>query len=221
MERDYNREMEALLSGLDGKRPRLLLHACCAPCASAVLERLYPHFKVTLYYCNPNIHPAEEYRKRAGEFPKLLKASGMEDVELLIPEYDPEPFFMAAKGLESAPEGGERCGKCFELRLSAAARLAKEGNYAYFCTTLTVSPHKNARLINAVGERLSGVYGVPWLPSDFKKKDGYLRSVRLCQQYGIYRQSRCGCAYSDPAIRKPRVGAARPPVSERPSGAAF
>lgn len=199
MNRDFNREMEALLASLEGRRPRLLLHACCAPCASSVLERLYSHFQVTLYYYDPNIHPEEEYLKRAGEFPKLLSAAGMEDVELLIPGYDPEPFFLAARGLESAPEGGARCERCFDLRLSKTAELAKKGGFDYFCTTLTVSPHKNAPLINAIGERLSSACGVPWLPSDFKKKDGYLRSIRLCQQYGIYRQCWCGCVYSNPA----------------------
>lgn len=194
--RDYNREMEAVLASLGDVRPRLLLHACCAPCTSSVLERLYPYFQVTLYYYNPNIHPEEEYRKRAGEFPKLLRASGREDVELVIPAYDPTPFFEAARGLEAAPEGGARCEKCFELRLGAAADYARAGGYDYFCTTLTVSPHKNAPLINAVGEALSARCGVPWLPADFKKRDGYLRSIRLCREYGIYRQCWCGCLYS-------------------------
>ena len=196
MNRDLNREMEDVLAGLEGRRPRLLLHACCAPCASSVLERLYPHFQLTLYYYNPNIHPEEEYRKRAEEFPKLLRAAGMEDVELVVPEYDPEPFFEAAKGLESAPEGGERCEKCFDLRLAKAAEYARIGGFDFFCTTLTVSPHKNAPLINSIGERLSERFGIPWLPADFKKKDGYLRSIRLCRTYGIYRQCFCGCLYS-------------------------
>ncbi len=194
-DRDMNREMETVLSSLEG-RPRLLLHACCAPCASSVLERLYPHFRVTLYYFNPNIYPEEEYEKRAGEFPKLLRAAGMEDVELILPAYGPGEFFEAAKGFEAAPEGGERCERCFDLRLSQTAKLAKEGGYDFFCTTLTVSPHKNARSINAIGERLGGEWGVRWLPSDFKKRDGYLRSIRLCREYGIYRQCFCGCVYS-------------------------
>lgn len=196
MDRAYNREMEEMLRALEGRRPRLLLHACCAPCTSSVLERLYPHFEVTLFYFNPNIYPEEEYEKRAGEFPKLLRAAGMEDVELILPKYEPERFFEAARGLEAAPEGGERCGRCFELRLSQTAKLARDGGYDFFCTTLTVSPHKDAQLINAVGQRLSREYGVPWLPSDFKKRDGYLRSIRLCREYGIYRQCFCGCVYS-------------------------
>ena len=196
MKRDYNREMEEYIGALEGRRPRLLLHACCAPCSSSVLERLYPHFQVTLYYYNPNIHPKEEFLKRAEEFPKLLRMAGMEDVALVIPGYEPETFFRAVRGLEGEPEGGERCGVCFELRLRGAAEYARAGGFDLFATTLTVSPHKNAPLINDIGERLADEYGVPWLPSDFKKRDGYLRSVRLCGEYGIYRQCFCGCVYS-------------------------
>ena len=196
MKRDYNREMEEYIGALDGRRPRLLLHACCAPCSSSVLERLYPYFQVTLYYYNPNIHPKEEYLKRAEEFPRLLRMAGMEDVGLVIPDYEPEVFFRAVRGLEGEPEGGERCGVCFELRLRGAAEYAAAGGFDLFATTLTVSPHKNAPLINDIGRRLAEEYGVPWLPSDFKKKDGYLRSIRLCGEYGIYRQCFCGCVYS-------------------------
>ena len=195
-EQNYNREMEAVIASLGGAHPRLLLHACCAPCASSVIERLYPHFRVTLFYCNPNIHPREEYEKRAAEFPKLLRGLGMEDVELIVPPWEPGVFFEAAKGLEDAPEGGARCERCFDLRLSEAAKLARAGGYDFFCTTLTVSPHKDARLINGIGQRLASECGVPWLPSDFKKRDGYLRSIRLCRELGIYRQCFCGCVYS-------------------------
>ncbi len=196
--REYNREFEALCQGLEGKRPRLLLHACCAPCSSAVLERVRPYFDVTLYYFDPNIHPEEEYVKRGRELEKLLRLSGAEDVKLLWGEYDPRTFFDAAKGLEGEPEGGARCGACFRLRLSATAELARKGGYDYFCSTLTVSPHKNAPLINEIGEALAGKYGLPWLPSDFKKRDGYLRSIRLSREYGLYRQCYCGCVFSDP-----------------------
>ncbi len=196
MKRDYNREMEEYIGALEWRRPRLLLHACCAPCSSSVLERLYPHFQVTLYYYNPNIHPKEEFLKRAEEFPKLLRMAGMEDVALVIPDYEPETFFRAVRGLEGEPEGGERCGVCFDLRLRGAAEYAVAGGFDLFATTLTVSPHKNAPLINDIGERLAEEYGVLWLPSDFKKKDGYLRSIRLCREYGIYRQCFCGCVYS-------------------------
>ena len=196
MKRDFQKEMEAEISALGGTRPRLLLHACCAPCASAVLERLYPHFDVTLFYFNPNTHPEEEYEKRGGELPKLLRAAGMEDVPILWGEYDPDRFFAAAAGLENEPEGGARCEKCFDLRLSGTAEAAKERGFAYFCTTLTVSPHKNAALINAIGEDLAARRGVKWLPADFKKKDGYLRSIRLSREYGLYRQCWCGCTFS-------------------------
>ena len=196
MKRDFQREMEAEISALGGTRPRLLLHACCAPCTSAVLERLYPHFEVTLFYFNPNTHPEEEYEKRGGELPKLLRAAGMEDVPILRGEYKPERFFEAAKGFEGEPEGGVRCKTCFDLRLSGTAEAAKTGGFDYFCTTLTVSPHKNAALINAIGEELAARWGVKWLPADFKKKDGYLRSIRLSQAYGLYRQCYCGCTFS-------------------------
>ena len=196
MKRDYNREMEELIASLEGRRPRLLLHVCCAPCASSVLERVYPYFDVTLFYYNPNIHPKDEYDKRAGELPKLLLRAGMEDVGLIVAEYDPQEFFAAAQGLETEPEGGARCDKCFDLRLSKSAQYAAQKGFDYFATTLTVSPHKNAPLINSIGEGLAAQFGVPWLPSDFKKRDGYLRSIRLCQEYGIYRQCWCGCLFS-------------------------
>ncbi len=193
--RDYNREFEALTGNLQG-RPRLLLHVCCAPCASSVLERVYPFFDVTLYYYNPNIQPREEYDRRAGELPKLLRAAGMEDAALVVADYDENAFLAAARGLEGEPEGGARCTRCFALRLGASVSYAAAHGFAYVGTTLTVSPHKNAPLINALGERLAAGSGVAWLPSDFKKKDGYLRSIRLCQAYGIYRQSWCGCGFS-------------------------
>ena len=196
LKRNYYKEMESILQTLGDKKERLLLHACCAPCSSAVLEYLTRHFDITLFYYNPNIHPEEEYFKRAGELPKLLMCAGMEDVGLIVSEYDPGEFFAAAEGLESEPEGGARCEKCFDLRLSKTAQAAAENGFDYFATTLTVSPHKNAPLINSIGELLSAQYGIPWLPSDFKKRDGYLRSIRLCQEYGIYRQCWCGCAFS-------------------------
>ena len=196
LKRDYNREFEELTASFGGLRPRLLLHVCCAPCASSVLERVYPCFDVTLFYYNPNIHPEEENKKRAGEIPKLLRGAGMEDVAVIYADYDPGDFFAAARGLEAEPEGGARCEKCFDLRLSATADFAARNGFDYFGTTLTVSPHKNAPLINEIGERLAREYGIPWLPSDFKKRDGYLRSIRLCQRYGIYRQCWCGCVFS-------------------------
>ncbi len=196
MKIDYNRLMEEQIASLDGARPRLLLHICCAPCGSAVLERVCPFFDVTLYYDNPNIMPEEEYRKREGEIRKLLRLSGREDVPLIEGPYDTGAFFDAARGLEDQPEGGARCEACFRLRLARTAELAREGGFAFFCSTLTVSPHKNAQLINRIGEELARETGVPWLPSDFKKKDGYLRSIRLSREYGLYRQCFCGCPFS-------------------------
>ena len=195
--RDYQREMEAVISGLEGRKPRLLMHACCAPCSSAVLERVTPYFETDLYYYDPNIEPFDEYIKRRDEFPKLLRAAGLEgQVRFIEGEYDNDAFHAASRGLEGEREGGERCPRCFELRLRAAAELSVREGYEFFCTTLTVSPHKDAQLINTIGEGLSGVFPVRWLPSDFKKRDGYLRSIRLSHEYGLYRQCWCGCLFA-------------------------
>ena len=194
--------MEAQLEALSGRRPDLLLHVCCAPCASSVLERLYEHFRIVLFYYNPNTHPEAEYEKRFGELPKLLRASGMEDIDIIRGPYEPSDFYEAARGLEGEPEGGERCGACFSLRLSGTAREAKRLGIEHFCTTLSVSPHKNAGLINSVGSALASEEGLTWLYSDFKKKNGYLRSIELCRQYEIYRQCWCGCSFSLAAGRK-------------------
>lgn len=201
--RDFNREFESLCDSLGGRRPGLLLQVCCAPCLSAVLERVYPYFDVTLYYFNPNTHPEEEYEKRFGEIPKLLRASGREDVPIIRGEYDTAAFFGVAKALASEPEGGARCAECFKLRLGSTAARARELGFEYFGTTLTVSPHKNAGLINELGDSIGAEAGVKWLPSDFKKRDGYLRSIRLSREYGLYRQCWCGCVYS----RAPAEGA--------------
>jgi hypothetical protein len=198
MKRDYNKIMEEQIQSFDGEKPRILLHSCCAPCTSSVLERLYENFNVTLFYFNPNTHPFEEYKKRGDELPKLLKASGMTDVEIIYGEYNPDIFFQYAKGLENAPEGGERCTKCFELRLSETAKMADKLGFDMFGTTLTVSPHKNAELINSIGTGLGASVKSNWLYSDFKKKNGYLRSIELSKKYEIYRQCYCGCVYSMP-----------------------
>ena len=200
MREDFNRIMEAEIAGLSGSRPPLLLHSCCAPCSSAVLERLYEHFRIVLFYFNPNTHPYEEYVKRGNELPKLLRASGMTDVELIWGDYDPERFYSAARGKELEPEGGARCGDCFTLRLGETAKEAKRLGIERIATTLTVSPHKNAQLINAIGEELAGNEGVSWLHSDFKKKNGYLRSIELSREYEIYRQCWCGCTFSHEAM---------------------
>ncbi|MGM9522706.1 MAG: epoxyqueuosine reductase QueH [Oscillospiraceae bacterium] len=197
MKTDWNSQMEKEISGLDGRRPRLLLHACCAPCSSAVLERIAPFFEVTVFYYNPNIYPFEEYEKRLGELYKLLRANGMEKTaEIIDGGFDDAEFYACAAGLENEPEGGARCPRCFELRLRKTAETAKKLGCEYFATTLTVSPHKNAEVINAIGGKLSEDAGVKWLPSDFKKRDGYLRSIRLSEEYGLYRQDYCGCRFA-------------------------
>ena len=162
--------------------------------ARACLERLAPHFDIDVFFYNPNILPAEEWEKRLFWQRHLLEAAPFgKDVGLIVPERDEAAFRLAAAGLEDESEGGARCTECFVLRLTRTAAAAREGGYDYFATTLTVSPHKNAPLINAIGEKIAGEYGVSWLPSDFKKRDGYRRSIALSHEYGLYRQSWCGC----------------------------
>ena len=198
MDRNYQREMEGVLSSLEGTRPRLLLHSCCGPCSSSVLERLAPHFDITVFFYNPNILPREEYEKRLWWQRYLLeRAPFAAGVVLIAPDRDEDAFRADAAGREREPEGGSRCTVCFDLRLRRTAEAARAGGFAFFATTLTVSPHKNAPLINAIGERLAAEAGVRWLPSDFKKKDGYRRSIELSREYGLYRQSWCGCGWPE------------------------
>ena len=199
---DYNRIMEAEIAALGSSRPDLLLHSCCAPCTSSVLERLHPFFRVTLFYFNPNTYPKEEYEKRGAELPKLLRASGISDVKIIFAPYEPERFYEAAKGLEAEREGGARCPECFALRLRETAEEAKRLGIERFSTTLTVSPHKNAEVINSIGSRLALAEGLSWLYSDFKKKNGYLRSIELSREYGLYRQCYCGCSFSLDAAKE-------------------
>lgn len=195
--RNYDKELQALLESLGERTPRLLLHACCAPCSSAVLERLGRHFLISVLYYNPNIAPRAEYDKRLAELRGLLsRLPGENPIQLLPCDYDGAAFEEIARGLEDAPEGGERCKKCFRLRLEKTAELARAGGYDYFGTTLSISPLKNAALLNEIGQELAGIYGVPALPGDFKKRDGYKRSLELSREYGLYRQDYCGCVYS-------------------------
>lgn len=197
--RNYSKELEKLLQGLQqkGSVPRLLLHACCAPCSSAVLEYLSQYFLITLLYYNPNIAPYEEYEKREAELRRLVSQMHFtHPVELLPCSYNGQAFVEAARGLEGEPEGGKRCEACFRLRLEYAAKEAARLHFDYYTTTLTISPMKNARLLNQLGEELGEKYGVAHLPSDFKKKDGYKRSIELSKEYGLYRQDYCGCAFS-------------------------
>ena len=195
---NYYKEMETQLAALEGAHKRLLLHSCCGPCSSAVLELVTRYFDTTVYFYNPNILPAEEFEKRLWWQRYLLEhAPFAKGVELIVPDRDEEAFRAAARGLEGEKEGGARCTECFALRLGRTAEAAKEGGFDYFCTTLTVSPHKNAPLINAIGERLGRETGVRWLFSDFKKKDGYKRSIELSHEYGLYRQAWCGCGWPE------------------------
>ena len=191
---DFNKIMIERLSGFEEK-PRLLLHSCCAPCSSHCLSVLAPLAKVSVLYFNPNIYPREEYEKRKSEQKRLIE-SAFPEVELLDADYDHDAFLRAAAGLEEEREGGARCEKCFRLRLERAAREAKAGGFDLFATTLTVSPHKNAPLINAIGLEEGEKAGAEFLPSDFKKRDGYLHSVRLSEKYALYRQNYCGCEFS-------------------------
>ena len=196
---EYQEKTDQLIAGIErsGTRPTLLLHACCAPCSSYVLEYLSWYFKITVLYYNPNIEPKGEYDKRTNELVRLTKEMPLPfDVEVICGEYDEKVFRDAVNGLENEPEGGKRCRVCFRLRLEEAARIAKAGNYDYFTTTLSISPHKNADVLNEIGEELGRQYQIAWLPSDFKKKGGFQRSIELSSQYGLYRQDYCGCIYS-------------------------
>lgn len=196
--KNYQKELDALIQNIPGGTvPTLFLHSCCAPCSSYVLEYLSEHFEITDYYYNPNIQPQEEYRRRAQELRRLVENQPhAHPVRFVEGPYEPQKFFDAVRGLEDIPEGGERCFACYELRMRESARLAAEGGFDYFTTTLSISPLKNAAKINEIGERLSFEYGVKHLPSDFKKKNGYKRSVELSAQYGLYRQDYCGCVFS-------------------------
>ncbi len=180
-----------------GAKPKLLLHCCCAPCSSATLERLEKLFQVDIYYYNPNIEPEAEFLKRAGEEERFIRESRPEGgVRVITAEYDHEAFERIALGRERLPERGERCYLCYELRMRRTALYAREHGYDCFTTSLSISPYKNAAWINEIGERLEGELGIGFVHSDFKKKDGYKRSIELSRQYGLYRQDWCGCVYS-------------------------
>ncbi|MBQ9886634.1 MAG: epoxyqueuosine reductase QueH [Lachnospiraceae bacterium] len=192
---NYQKELEKTIKSFNGMKPSLLLHACCAPCSSYVLEYLADYFDITLFYYNPNITYKDEYEKRVQELKNLVKLMKL-DIRIIEGKYEPERFFQMAKGLEKLAEGGERCFKCYELRLNEAAILARQMDFDYFTTTLSISPMKNAEKLNEIGERLAVQYGVKYLFSDFKKKNGYKRSIELSREYNLYRQDYCGCVYS-------------------------
>lgn len=189
---------ECELPASDEQRiPTLLLHSCCAPCSSYTLEYLSDYFAVTVLYYNPNIYPEEEYFHRVAEQRRLIEQMPARyPVRLIEGRFDPKEFYEAVRGLEHIPEGGERCHACFRLRLTEAAKAAAEGGFDFFTTTLTISPLKNAAKLNEIGESLADEYHLHWLPSDFKKKNGYKRSIELSAEYGLYRQDYCGCVFS-------------------------
>jgi epoxyqueuosine reductase len=199
MKRNYQTELEQQIEKLQSERrvPRLLLHSCCAPCSSYVLEYLSNYFEITVFYYNPNIFPEEEYGKRVEEQARFVRTfPGRYPIHFLQGAYDRPLFYESVRGLESVPEGGARCFRCYRLRLEETARQAKEGDFDFFTTTLTISPLKNAQKLNEIGEEVGKEYGIAFLNSDFKKKDGYKRSTELSRQYGMYRQDYCGCEFS-------------------------
>lgn len=196
---NYQKQLEQKLDALSRltQTPRLLLHSCCAPCSSYVLDYLAPHFQITVFYYNPNISPHAEYEKREAEQMRLITAlPAPHPIAFQKATYEPERFLQAARGLENEPEGGARCLACFRLRLSETAKAAKAGGFDFFTTTLSVSPHKNAQALAEIGEECAREYGVSYLAADFKKRGGYLRSIELSKTYGLYRQNFCGCQYS-------------------------
>ena len=210
---NFQKELEKIIASLDGgdQRPKLLLHSCCAPCSSYCLIYLLPHFDITCLYYNPNITDEEEYNKRYAELVRFCKIVSKgtvlfdnfcpeKPVEVLDGGYDPDGFISRAEasGLTECPEGGKRCEMCFSMRLGRAYEIAAAGGYDYFTTTLTISPLKDAKIINRIGYAIAEAHegGPMWLPSDFKKNDGYKRSIELSREYGLYRQNYCGCTYS-------------------------
>ncbi len=207
MKINYQRKLDEIIrkNNEAGRKPSLLLHVCCAPCSSYVLEYLVPFFSITVYYYNPNITPESEYQKRISELSRLIREAGHEDsISFLEGPYEPSVFFDMARGMEDLPEGGQRCYHCYELRMRKAAQAALDIRADYFTTTLSISPHKNAGWINEIGERLADEYGLAHLPSDFKKRNGYLRSIELSRQYDLYRQNYCGCIFSKNQAGQPK-----------------
>lgn len=196
---NYQKQLDKIIDEIqkNNETPTLLLHSCCAPCSSYVLEYLSQYFKITIFYYNPNISPKEEYKKRVEEQKRLISQLPTKNpVSFIEGEYIPQDFYNMAKGMEDLKEGGERCFKCYRLRLEKTAKLAKEQEFDYFTTTLSISPYKNAPKLNEIAEELSEIYSVKNLPADFKKKEGYKRSIQLSSEYNLYRQNYCGCVYS-------------------------
>lgn len=199
MNENYYLLFEKQIENIKEKKyiPSLLLHSCCAPCSSQVITSLTNYFDITILYYNPNIYPEEEYLKRKKEQIKLIKEiNNINKLEIIDCDYDNDIYEQEIKGLENEQEGGSRCYKCFNLRLNKTAQIAKENNYDFFSTTLTISPYKNSKLINIIGKDLEKKYNITWLYSDHKKRDGYKKSIELSKKYNLYRQNYCGCIYS-------------------------
>ena len=199
MKQNYQRLLDQTILQLQeqGRVPRLLLHACCAPCSSYVLEYLSAYFSITVFYYNPNIYPDEEYNKRVAEQKTFIERfPAKHPISFVEGDFDKDRFYDVTRGLENEPEGGKRCGQCFRLRLEETAKLAKEMQMDYFTTTLSISPMKNAQMLNEIGGALADDYGISYLYSDIKKREGYKRSVELSKEYGMYRQDYCGCVFS-------------------------
>jgi len=196
--RNYQKELDQILAKLDpsSEKPRLLLHSCCAPCSSYVLEYLHEYFQITIYFYNPNITEKTEYEKRILEVKRLIQEMKLTDVDVIEGEQDSRSFFAMAAKWPGEKEGGLRCRDCYKMRLMSTAQLAKEGGYDYFTSTLSISPHKNAKWLNELSEEAAALYGVKSLPSDFKKRNGYKRSIELSKEYDLYRQDYCGCIFS-------------------------
>jgi predicted adenine nucleotide alpha hydrolase (AANH) superfamily ATPase len=195
--RNYQKELDAKIAGLHGEVPTLLLHSCCAPCSSYVLEYLSQYFSITLFYYNPNIYPPTEYEHRVEEQQRLIHSlPAVHPISFCPGPYDSDRFYELTRGMENVPEGGERCFACYKLRMEAAAKYAAGHHFDFFTTTLSISPLKNAQKLNEIGEALAEKYGVPHLPSDFKKQEGYKRSIQLSADYNLYRQDFCGCVFS-------------------------
>ncbi len=204
--RNYQKELERIISRCGKTRPTILLHSCCGPCSSSVLEYLTQFFQVTILWYNPNLYPEDEYVRRLETQKELLEKMGLSDkVQLLTEPWRSSEYYSVVAGFEEEPEGGKRCERCFRLRLEECAKIAKTNGFDYFCSTLTVSRHKNAVLINTIGEEVAKRIGILWLPSDFKKHDGENRSVELSEKYGIYRQVYCGCEFSFRARLQPKT----------------
>lgn len=196
---NYQKQLDKLIENLDkeGRVPSLLLHSCCGPCSSYCIEYLSQYFKITVFYYNPNIYPDQEYYHRVKEQQRFISLfPAKHPVSFIEGDFDKDSFYQVAKGLEQEPERGARCSKCFELRLSTTAKKASELGFDYFTTTLTISPMKDAALLNEIGQAMGEKYKVKWLNSDFKKKNGYKRSTELSREYDMYRQDYCGCVFS-------------------------